>query len=187
MNLRAVASLPRQARGGHWFRAVKPKYVGNPLALGYTADRVSRYSPGVDARITPFQALYLAADPIVALREVEAIYGSVAILPNPIDAWCVVPYECALTAVIDLNDPAGHALLGTSLQELTGPWRSAYYPGHDAPTHLLGEECFRQPDVEGILFPSAKGGGTNLLIFPEKVAGTSWVSCKDATGVERRL
>lgn len=107
-------------------------------------------------------------------------------MPNPLDAWCVFPYELALTAVVDLTDAASQALIEASLQELTGPWGSAYYPRHDAPTQQLGEAIFQLPDVEGLRFPSAKVAGINLLIFPEKVAGTSWVSCKDG-GVQHRI
>ena len=142
MNLSAVSRLPRRAFGGHWFRAIKPKYAGRPLALSYTADHWSRFSPGVDAQGQPFQTLYLADDPIVALREVEAIYGSTRIVPSPLDAWCVFPYAFALVAVVDLTDAHNQALIETSLQELTGPWGSAYYPRHDAPTQQLGEEIF---------------------------------------------
>jgi hypothetical protein len=187
VNLGQVAHLARRAIGRHWFRAIKPRFAGRPLDLAYTADHWSRYSPGIDAQSRPLETLYLAEDPIVALREVEAIYGGTRLVPNPIDAWCLFPHECALTAVVDLTDPANQALIGSTLQELTGRWGPPYYPRGTAPTQQLGEAVFQLPDVQGILFPSARAGGINLAVFPEKVSGTAWIRCRDAAGVEHRV
>jgi RES domain-containing protein len=187
MKMDQVTLLPRRAIGGHWFRAIKPKYAGRPLDLAYTADHWSRYSPGIDAAHRPFETLYLAEDPIVALREVEAIYGSVRLVPNPIDAWCLFPYQLALNAVVDLTDATSLALISTSLQEITGRWGPPFYPRGTAPTQQLGEAVFRQDDTQGIVFPSARAGGINLVVFPEKVTGTAWIRCKDAGGVEYRI
>lgn len=194
MNLAVCRGLSRRSIREVWFRAVRLRHaVQDPLATAHTVDLPSRYSPGVFAKDRPFETLYLAIDPIAALQEVEAllVVGS-GIVPNWTDAWCVVPCDFSIGRVIDLTDTSNHTLLATSLMELTGHWKAPYYPRGDAPTQGLGEELFRQTDVEGVVFPAAKfpfgtSMGTNVVIFPERLATTSWVECEDAHGNLRRI
>lgn len=194
MNLTACGGLPRTRIQADGFHAIRLRHaVVDPLATAHTVDKPSRYSPGMFARGRQFETLYLAVDPIAALQEVEALLVTGdRIVSNWTDAWCVVLCNFALGRVIDLTDAANHASLGTSLMELTGHWKAPYYSRGDAPTQLLGETLVHQADVEGIVFPAAKRPvgmtiGTNVVIFPERLASTSWVECEDAHGNRRRI
>ena len=72
-----------------------------------------------------------------------------------------------LHRVADLSDPAQQKLIATNTQELTGSWADA--DGY-APTQQLGAALFAVPGLEGFVFPSAKAGNLNLVVFMDKLA-----------------
>lgn len=112
-NLAAVcASLSTAVEGRTWFRAVQPQFWQTALATTHTTDIASRFNAGVNA-MPHFETLYLAENPMVALFEVEALFGDPSLLGNVV---------VRLGRVADLTDPAAQDVLGTTAQELTGDW-----------------------------------------------------------------
>lgn len=81
--------------------------------------------------------------------------------------------------MVDLTDVANHALLETSVQELTGDWlgyqrrtpqATVPVPLGVAPTQDLGAALLAVGDVEAFLSVSAKApDACNLVIFPERL------------------
>ena len=71
MNLTVVPRLRSCSMGAVWYRAVDPRYL--PTALNYTHTRLfaSRYFEGQNCA-APFDIVYLAENPLIALLEVEA-------------------------------------------------------------------------------------------------------------------
>ncbi|HVA92819.1 MAG TPA: RES domain-containing protein, partial [Chloroflexota bacterium] len=127
----------------------------------------------------------LSEDPILAMREVEAIYGTRQVVPNPQEAWCIIPYRIGIGSAVDLTDQDNVDDLGTSWQELAGPWKPPYYLHGQAPTQQLGEAIFQDPDAQGVIFSSSKGGGKNVLIFPDKIGNNCQICSSDNSGVLR--
>jgi RES domain-containing protein len=75
-------------------------------------------------------------------------------------------------------------MLGTSLQELCGPWEQYDYLGKVAPTQQLGSAAFHSERLQGILYPSAKDSSKhNLAVFPERLGKQDLVEIADDDGV----
>jgi hypothetical protein len=98
--------------------------------------RLARFNPG--SLLNPsaqFASLSFADDPDVALREIEAIFqslagGSPSRITNPMARTLVLKVQVNLAEVFDLTDLTAQAQLGTNAQELTGDWL-----GYDMRTH----------------------------------------------------
>jgi hypothetical protein len=75
MNLAAVAGLPARSIAGVRYRAVDPKYLSTALGYSHTSRFASRYYEGPTAA-APVEIVYLAENPLVALFEVGALFGS---------------------------------------------------------------------------------------------------------------
>ena len=75
MNLAAVAGLSYRSVTAVWYRAVDPRYLPTALAYSHTRLFASRYYEGPHSTL-PFDIIYLAENPLVALFEVEALFGS---------------------------------------------------------------------------------------------------------------
>lgn len=133
------------------------------------------------------EILYLAENHQVALYEVEALYGpSSSPVPNPTASFAVVAVKVSIQAAVDLTDFAQTAAVQTSVQKLTGDWRSypqrihtgcAYFHPHCAPTQELGKSLYERQDIEGFIAFSAKRPLHRVLgIFPRRLSGqNSWV------------
>ena len=117
MNLVACGALPRRPETQVWFRALEPQFWTTSLATAQTAVIPSRFNAGANA-MPPFEILYLAENPLVALFEVQALFGTPTqpggVFPHPRQAWIEV---------------ATHSLLETSAQELTGDWLGSQQRG----------------------------------------------------------
>lgn len=186
MNLAAVASVSRRTFGGVWYRAIAPHRLSSPLYAAGSRDKPSRYNPGPHATVGAFSTLYLAEDHVLCLHEVGAVFGVPAgVVPNQLGTWCILNVGFGLGAVVDLTDEGSRDALAVSLEELTGGWR--FYPRGNAPTQLLAEALFRITNIEGIIYPSARTGGRNLVLFPDKLAATSWVEYVDSRGARHAL
>ena len=92
MNLAAGGALPRRPETGVWFRAIQPQFWTTSLATAQTAVIPSRFNAGANAT-PPFAILSLAENPLVALFEVQALFGS------PTQPGGVIPLAAALTGV----------------------------------------------------------------------------------------
>lgn len=121
----------------------------------------SRFSPGRLAK-TAFEVLYLAENPLVAMFEVRALYGSPSapggVVPHPSRPLVVLPITVRLSDVADLTVPSEAAKVDTNAQELTGDWRSystwTSAPPHSGtpPTQEFGEELYRLENIPGADF-----------------------------------
>lgn len=186
MNLGAVAGLSRRTLGGVWYRAIAPQRLSSPLYAAGSRDKPSRYNPGPSATHGVFSTFYLAEDHVLCLHEVGAVFGVPAgVVPNPIGTWCILNVGFGLGAVADLTDEGSRDALAVSLEELTGAWR--FSPRGNAPTQILAGALFRTPDIEGVIYPSARTGGRNLVLFPDKLTATSWVEYVDSRGALHTL
>src|SRR5262249_16462064 len=118
--------------------------------------------------------LYLAENQLVAFYEVGAILGpSDRPIAHPGKSKMVpIDVSVRLQSVADLTDPAHQALVGISLQELTGNWDT--YSEGDAPTQRLGAALYKTKNVEGLLAVSAKMPRCKtLIVFPQKLRNGS--------------
>jgi len=189
VNLAACGALPRRPETGVWFRAIQPQFWTTSLATAQTAVIPSRFNAGANA--TPlFEILYLAENPMVALFEVQALFGSPTqpggVIPHPRQAWITVNVTVQLQAVADLTEVTAHTLLETTAQELTGDWRgyqqrspltSVREPVGTAPTQALGAALFAVPALEGFRSLSAPlPYHSTLIVFPQKLQPGSVVA-----------
>ena len=189
MNLGACPNLPHAPLTSTWFRAIQPQHWQTSLQTAHTATIPGRFNAGNQAA-PGFEILYLADNPMVALFEVQSLFGSPtspgAVVANPRQAWIIINVDIQLQRVVDLTDVvAVQNLLGTNAQELTGDWRaygqrsaqtSVTAPTGRAPTQDLGHALNAVPDLEGFQTLLAKlPYHRNLVIFPHKLMTGSLV------------
>lgn len=136
--------------------------------------------------------MYLASDPLTALKEVDAILNGqippFTILTPP---WTVFAIEGALEKILDLTDHRVQTRLGTSFSELTGDWRfqqSRHLRGDGPlpPTQLLGQVAYATGSILGMRYDSAKNpGGFNFVVFPDRlvVGRSSFMEVYDPHGL----
>jgi RES domain-containing protein len=74
MKLSACRRLARGPVSGTWYRAISTKYWFDALSTIHTSEFAGRFNPG-NAAIRPFEILYLAETPVVALYEIGVIFG----------------------------------------------------------------------------------------------------------------
>jgi RES domain-containing protein len=123
VNISRCSSLAQTAMRGTWYRAVDPRFLATALSTLHTATTPSRFSP---ARTTApaFEFLYLAENPMVALFEARALFGSPStpggVVPHPSRALVTMPILVSLSAISDLTDPVAATVIDTNAQELTG-------------------------------------------------------------------
>ena len=136
MNLAACPSLRIGAEQVVWYRAIPPERAATALSTAHTVLVPSRFRPADGGRAA-FPLLYLSESHLVALMEVEALFGGGwrdgGFVPNPDRSWIIINVRVTLQRVADLTDPSEQAKLGTTVQELTGDWkgyhqRSAHTP-----------------------------------------------------------
>ena len=76
MNLYAVAWLKPWPETRVWYRVVGLGYLSSALATTHTSKVASRFNAG-DRANPPFEILYLAENPVVAMYEAQALAGTV--------------------------------------------------------------------------------------------------------------
>lgn len=189
MNLAACGALAQRPETGVWFRAIQPQFWTTSLATAQTTRIPSRFNAGANAT-APFEILYLAENPMVALFEVQALFGTPTqpggVFPHPRQAWITVNVTVQLQAVTDLTEVASMTAVATSAQELTGDWlgyqqrgplTSVPQPVGLAPTQALGAALWAVPGLEGFRTFSARlPYHSTLIIFPEKLQSGSAVT-----------
>lgn len=169
----ALQSAALVSAHGPWSRAIgycqllgpPPGQTGSPQPLWGGAAKTA------GARFTPvggFDSIYLAHDPITAFIEVSALIllpaGPVPVRSAP---WVVVSVDGIINCLLNLTDPATLTALGTTAQEITGPWATLPHP----PTQLVGQLAYDSRRIAGIKYASAKHpGGINVVVFPDRLA-----------------
>jgi RES domain-containing protein len=127
VNIARCTGLAQTAVRGTWHRAVDPRFLVGALSTLHTATTPSRFSPARGAA-PAFEILYLAENPMVALFEARALFGSPStpggLVPHPNRPLVTLPIVVNLSAISDLTDPAEAVLIETNAQELTGEWRT---------------------------------------------------------------
>jgi len=151
------------------YRAVQLSYLPTLTSTIGGKERANRYSPPELS-----DALYLADGPdqamLEATRQFRRDFSS-----DTVPAYVIYPVTVNLSRVLDVTHDADWASLGTSLEELTGDWRSAWarvlrqQPGARVATHDLGRAAFAQ-GFEAIKYPSAyHPERTNIVVFTDQV------------------
>jgi RES domain-containing protein len=182
LNLANCKALSKRNIVGIWYRAVIPHHLARAVLTAHTETIPGRFSPGTPAN-PGFEILYLAENPLVAMYEVEALYGSpIAPVPNPTTTFTIVPISVDLSNIVDLTDAVEAELLQTTAQELTGDWRSytvrrlplsgiATPHAGEAPTQRLGRALFSAGDCLGFKTFSAKRPEYTILgIFSQRLS-----------------
>jgi RES domain-containing protein len=170
----ALAKAKLIAVHGPWSRVVAFRHLlGPPPGMSGPPQPLWGGASKIDgARFTPqsgFDSIYLAADPMTALAEVQAIVfvpkGPIPVQTTP---WTVLSVDGVVSRVVDLTDSATLAILGTSEQEISGTWWMAPHP----PTQILGQAAFDAAKISGIKYRSAKNtsAGVNVVVFPERIS-----------------
>lgn len=200
MNLLGCLALSRSPETGTWYRALQPQFWQTSLVTAQTRVIPSRFNEGSSAR-TQFEVLYLAETQMVALFEVQALFGSPTqpggVVANPRRPWTVINVHIQLQDVADLTQVSQQTLLATTAQELTGDWygyqqRSALtsvsQPVGTAPTQALGAALFAVSGLEGFLTMSAKlPYHKNLVVFPQKLQSGSRIEFHDPITGQRAV
>jgi len=143
-----------------------------------------RYSqPGAGARTLggrwnppgSFATLYLALSVEVAAAELRRLAARAGRTVDDFMPRHLLEYEVELAAVLDLTDPATVGAVGLDESQLRGDDATACQEVGEA-AHHLGRE--------GILAPSAAGGGNVLAVFVERLAPPSRVEIISTTAWE---
>jgi RES domain-containing protein len=197
---KALLDVPTLPEVGIWSRVVgyhllqgpPPGSVGPPQPLwpGGSARGGARFTAKGS-----FGSIYLASDPVTALKEVAALLTGIETFRTP--PWVVFTVEGFLERVLDLTDPTVQRRLGTSLAELTGDWRYSQdvHERGDGPlpsTQLLGKVAHETGEIVAMRFHSAKniGEGVGWVVFEDRlVAGkASFLEVCDPHGlIQQRL
>jgi RES domain-containing protein len=193
MNLAACPSLARRPLVGTWYRAINLNFWNTLLATNHTRTVPGRFNAGRLAR-PGFEILYLAEDHQVALFEVEALVGSPlpgsTYVPNPSGHWAVINVQLQLNRVVDFTKRSERRKVGTTVQELTGDWRSYLLRNPNpklrkpywtsVPTQKLGHALHGVRDIEAFLTYSARvPTRQNLIVFPSKLRPGSFLEFQD--------
>ena len=201
MNVGNVAQLQTRPETKIWYRAIQPQHWASSLKTSQSRGISSRFNIGAAAK-PQYSVLYLAENPVVALFEAQAIFGSTisppGIIAHPRRAFITINVQVQLARIVDLSDPTNQAVIDTTAQELTGDWRgyhtrsqhtSVSRPLAPAPTQELGAALHAQRYLEGFLTVSAKlPTYQTLVVFPQNLGKNSFISFEHfATGVKTRI
>jgi RES domain-containing protein len=175
----ALQSLPVVFLEGTTYRIIRNKYASSPLST-IGSLRGGRYNPP-----DKFEALYIADNPNNALLEVGAMIrttqGLAGIKSNPL---LILSLEYRLSRVLDLFEKTHQSAIGVHLQELTLSWRDVNAEGQMSATQKLGWTIYTMGIIEALKVPSAKiDGAYNLVIFPDRLIGNSFVQVYDKDGL----
>jgi len=183
-----AAGLAPKPLTGVWFRAIQPQFWTTAFKTLHSRGIASRFNPGNNR----FDTFYLAENHLVALLEVGAMVGTSSpggLVAVPHRPWAVINVTVRLGSVVDLTRPSQRKAVRTTVQELTGDWRS-YAILHQlsgakgiaphAPTQRLGEALFLRSDVEAVVSYSAKQAYSRVLcVFPQRLKPGSRLSFFD--------
>jgi hypothetical protein len=185
MNLGACVRLRFVPINGWWYRALGLKHWPTRLSTEHSRRVASRFSAAEEGS-PRYPTLYLGENHQVVFYEVGALLGSpLDPVCNPRGSWVVMALRVVLDSIADLSDDSQLKILRTSRQELTGPWEGSFAP---VPTQQLGAALHATEGVEGVVFPSSKPLGRNLVIFPDKLGPRSHIVFhNELDGREERL
>jgi RES domain-containing protein len=149
---------PRKIRGAFWYRSVVPSRRKTILTMDGALIYGGRYNaPG------EFGALYLS-------RTTKGCKHEVTRRPGHPKKFIVGKIKVTLSKVCDLTDPALLKKLKISKTRLTADdWDE---------TQALGE-IVRESGYEAMIVPSAAGDFNNLVVFVDRLGGSSRVELEE--------
>lgn len=182
-----IAGLPVQPYNGTCYRLVDFAVLTgyDPMIPLYTlgpGQKGQRYTPKGGPN-----ALYAAEDIVTAQAEYHRVERIVLaadpmyhLVANPtVQLTIEVNVEC----VLNIADPAIQTALGTTLSELTGPWRKQMIKKLFCPTHVLATAVYAHGSIQGLRYPSARGPEyCNLILWEDRLVLPSYIQVKDSTG-----
>jgi RES domain-containing protein len=176
----AAAEGPLMAIEGVGYRLIHARFAATALSAIGSFQHGARYNAP-----RSFEALYLADNPVTALREIEAILqtadGLLGVKGPP---RILLSVEHRLNSVVDLCDQTVQRLFGTDVRELCAAWRPINAHGQTAPTQALGALLYAAEHVEALRVPSARDPAAhNLVIFPRRLTSASGVRVYDDSGL----
>lgn len=189
------ARLSVHPQGGVWYRAIPPHFIATALNVSHTKMVPGRFNDASPSAPS-FPVLYLAENPMLALFEVQSLFGSPltpgGLVSHPKRSATILNVSVALSQVADLTNLGQQLIFDTNAQELTGDWRgfklrssstSVAVPTGTAPTQELGAALYAVPNLEGFLTISAKLSDQMILVvFPDKLLPTSSIKHTNAAG-----
>lgn len=194
----ALAALPAVEYRKVLYRVIRPRFLPPAVpAPGTPLTGIGAKLTG--ARFTPkgsFDTIYLAEDPLTAFVEFHNEHFRLMRRKDdehavrlPIVATLAPHATFTVGGILDLTRREVRAKLGTSLEELAKPWRTAVSPA----TQALGEEAERTGRFVGIRFFSVRNpGGVCLAIFENRLrakGGTDLLDLDDSahTGAKQTI
>jgi RES domain-containing protein len=125
MKLGACPNLPHAPLAGTWFRAIQAQHWLTPLQTSHTTTLPGRFNAGNQAA-PGYEILYLAENRMVALFEVQSLFGSPMspgiVIANPRHSWMIINVNLQLQKIVDLTDVAA---VQTALE--TRPWKAELF------------------------------------------------------------
>ncbi len=147
--------------------------------------------PGLNGqRYTPKggqSALYAAEDIVTAQAEYHRV-DRIVLVADPTYNLVANPtvhltIQVDLERVLDIADPAIQAALGTTVAELTGPWRKQMIKKLFCPTHVLANAVYANGNIQAMRYPSARGTEfSNLIMWDERIGLPSFIQVRDTSG-----
>ena len=193
-----LPSLPRVSVHGPWSRVLAYHLLQGPPPgappNGPAQPLWSGGAPMNGQRFTPkdsFGAIYLASDPVTALKEVQAIFSPPNFPPFTlrIHPQTVFAVEGIVSDVLDLNDQHIQNQLSTSLQELTGDWQVQQHDflhgrGDLPKTQILGQAAYDSGVIRGLQYRATKNlpDGIALAIFADRLGSPNFLQVYDRFG-----
>lgn len=179
-----LAILPNPSLSRYFYRSVDNSAMHstkppNPLYSLGPGVRGQRYTP-----IGGPPALYVSNKPYTAFAEgthsITSSLSQTIVPPAPVIVYAI---QVNLKHILDLTDKNVLNALGTTIEELQGPWADQVVNGVDVPTHLLAGTVHKTHRFQGMLFNSKEHPeGINLIIWTNKVRSPSYVEVYDPTG-----
>jgi RES domain-containing protein len=121
-----------------------------------------------------FNCIYGSLNQQTALDETLASYRAYGIPADKIPPQVLVSVAVKLQAVVDLTAGNCLHLLGANSKQIKRDWQKEQNTGREAVTQAIGRLAW-EARLEGIIVPSARSNGTNLVLFPSRRrVGSSW-------------
>ncbi len=141
---------------GTCYRAHDPRWAFRPLSGDGAAVRGARFNP------KGIPALYLALDPITAIREASQGFA------RKIEPCVLCSYDVDCDDIADLRTEAGRAQHGVPWADMECPWFTFLSQGNTPPSWTIPDRLISR-GIAGILTPSFASGATtndhNLVLW----------------------
>ncbi len=141
---------------GAAYRAHDPRWSFKPLSGDGAAIYGGRFNP----RGTP--ALYLALDPMTAIREANQGFA------HKIEPLVLCTYEIDCDDLVDVRDAEGRMSIGVEADELAGAWFDFIARGEEPPTWAIARRLIEK-GAAGLLVrsfaPGAQPHDHNLALW----------------------